>query len=91
MSTDDARLAIDFAGPATCRIVVQGVLSQYWRSRLGGLVVATVDRVDAVLRTTLVGRIQDQAELSGVLETLHQLRLPILEGETTNDPGDAAS
>jgi hypothetical protein len=71
--------------------VVQGVLSQYWRDRLGGLVVATVGRAEGTLRTTLVAQIQDQAELRGVLETLYQLHLPILKVETSNDPEDTAS
>jgi hypothetical protein len=91
MSTDDVRSAIDFAGPATYRIVVQGALSKYWRDRLGGLAVASVDRDDAILRTTLAGRIQDQAELKGVLETLYQLRLRILKVEATQDSEDTAS
>jgi hypothetical protein len=91
MSSDDVRPAIYFAGPATYRIVVQGVVSRYWRERLGGLVVATVDRADGSLRTTLAGRVQDQAELKGVLETLCQLRLPILKVEATDDSEHVAS
>lgn len=90
MSTDDVRPAIDFAGPATYRVVVQGAVSQYWRHRLGGLVVASVDRTDGPLRTTLAGRIRDQAELQGVLETLCQLRLPILSVEAMRDSEDAS-
>jgi hypothetical protein len=73
---------IDFTGPATYRIVVQGVLSAHWRERLAGLSSETAMSPDQAPRTTLVGRIRDQAELNGVLGTLYGLHLPIISVET---------
>jgi hypothetical protein len=35
--------------------------------------------------TTLVGRLRDQAELSGVLNSLYDLHLSILKVERVND------
>ncbi len=85
MSTNRARPAIDFAGPATYRIVVQGALSEPWHDRLAGLTITTTHRRGAVPRTTLVGRIRDQAELSGLLDTLYGLHFPILSVETIDE------
>ncbi len=73
---------IDFGGPATYRIVVRGSLESRWRDRMAGLETETVDEKDGVILTSLVGRIHDQAELKGVLDTLYGLHLPILQVET---------
>ncbi len=85
MATRHPGAAIDFAGPTTYRIVVQGALSAHWRDRLAGLTVATSRPRDQAPRTTLVGRIRDQAELNGVLETLFGLHMPILTVEKIDD------
>ena len=79
MPTRDARPDIDFGGPATYRIVVQGTLGMDWSDRLAGLAISTTIRPGEAPHTTLEGRIQDQAQLNGVLETLHGLHLPILK------------
>jgi len=71
--------AVDFGGPATYRIVVQGVVSEGWRRRLGGLEVTTSGPESDEAQTTLQGRLRDQAALHGLLETLYALHLTILE------------
>lgn len=85
MATHDPRSSIDFAGPAAYRIVVQGVLSQHWRERLAGFTIETAEGPGQAPRTTLFGRMRDQAELNGVLETLYGLHLPILAVQTVED------
>ena len=82
MPTHEAGQVIDFGGPVTYRIVVQGAVSEHWRDRLAGLTMATRRRPGDVARTTLVGPVRDQAELSGVLDTLYGLHLPLLKVET---------
>ena len=79
MPTRDARPDIDFGGPATYRIVVQGTLGMDWSDRLAGLAISTTVRPGEAPHTTLEGRIQDQTQLNGVLETLYGLHLPILK------------
>jgi hypothetical protein len=79
MSKSPVERDIEFGGPATYRIVVQGELTQDWSGRLGGLRIVNCSREGRAARTQLEGRIRDQAELSGVLGTLHGLHLPILE------------
>ena len=61
--------------PADYRITVQGAVSKSWLDRLGGMEITAV----TAGQTTLEGRLPDQAALSGVLDTLYRLRLPLLE------------
>ena len=63
--------------PAVYRIKVKGVVPDGWINRLGGLHITG----RASEGTTLVGRLEDQAELSGVLNTLYELHLVLLSVE----------
>ena len=77
---EPAELAdIPFGGPATYRIVVQGALCEDWSDRLAGLAISSTSRGEAAPNTTLVGAVRDQAALVGVLDSLYDLHLPILE------------
>jgi hypothetical protein len=69
---------IDFAGAATYRIVIQGELEPFYSDRLAGMAVSITHRDDRKPLTTLSGTVSDQAELSGVLETLYTLHLPLV-------------
>ena len=60
---------------AVYRIKVQGVVPESWIDRLGGMGIVSVTSA----ATTLEGWLPDQAALNGVLDTLYQLRLPLLE------------
>jgi hypothetical protein len=64
--------------PATYRIKVEGRLDGSWSDCLGGMTITTSSHGDQGVMTTLEGRIRDQAELSGVLNTLYELHLPLL-------------
>ena len=85
MNTPDSFRDINFAEPAVYRIVVQGTLCPDWSDRLAGLAITTISRGEGTPRTALVGTIRDQAELSGVLDTLYGLHLPILRVEQVED------
>jgi len=67
--------------PATYRIKVQGILDKGWSDRLGGLTITTTGQTSKAPVTTLSGRLIDQAAVLGVLNTLHDLRLPLLSVE----------
>jgi hypothetical protein len=82
------RRDVAFGGPATYRIVVQGALRESWSSRLANLAITTASREEGAPHTTLVGPLLDQAQLSGVLEILHGLHLPILKVEKLNDENE---
>ena len=75
--TDTA--AFDFGGPANYRVVILGTVSEDWSRRLGGMEVTASSPESDEPRTTLEGRLPDQAALRGLLETLYALHLPILE------------
>ena len=61
--------------PAVYRIKVQGVVPESWTDRLGDMGIVLVTSA----ATMLEGRLSDQAALNGVLDTLYQLHLPLLE------------
>jgi len=73
---------LKFGSPANYRITVQGRLPENWKARLAGMKIMPHpgNSVDCD-RTVLQGRISDQAQLNGVLDSLYQLHLPILSVE----------
>ena len=70
--------------PATYRVEVDGHLDESWSDRLAGMQITTRKRSDQTTVTTLIGRLRDQAELSGVLNSLYGLHLSILKVEVVN-------
>ena len=75
--------------PACYRIAVQGCLDEKkWSGRLGGMQISSQKEDDPQAVTILNGKVQDQAELMGVLNTLYQMRLNILSVncEPCNEP-----
>ena len=61
------------------RIVVEGVLDPVWLDRLGGLEITEQRQPGQPVVTRLEGRLEDQAALQGVLDTLFMLGMrPIL-------------
>ncbi len=69
---------VRFAGPGHYKIVAQGRLSPAMSDRFGSMrVVAAPAGVDASV-AVLEGRVSDQAELSGILNTLFELHFSLL-------------
>jgi hypothetical protein len=54
------------------------MLPSGWEYRLGCLQVVHEEGNESSGQTTLMGAVRDQADLLGVLNTLHELRLPLL-------------
>jgi hypothetical protein len=71
--------------PATYRIRVQGKLDESWFDRLGGMAITPDTAVDKPAVTILVGHLPDQAALSGVLNTLYEVHLPLLSVENLDE------
>lgn len=68
--------------PETYRIVVSGLLDPEWSDRLGGLRIEPLPGCDAdAPATVLEGRIRDQAQLSGILNTLYEMRYTLISVE----------
>lgn len=72
------RGGVSLGQAAVYRIVVQGVLADERLDRLGGLRLQAGPREHGGSTTVLTGRLTDQAQLIGVVNTLYDLRLPIL-------------
>jgi hypothetical protein len=70
--------------PATYRVEVEGHLDASLTDRLAGMKITSRERADQTTVSTLLGRIRDQAELSGVLNSLFGLHLSILKVEVVN-------
>ncbi len=68
-------------GPAIYRIHVCGRLDASWSDRIGGMQVTEIRGSDRQPETLLVGRLVDQAALSGVLNSLYELHLPVLSAD----------
>ena len=79
MPREKSRKSFPFNRPGNYLIRVMGSLDESWSERLGGFRItkgSLKDQEGSV--TELVGKVRDQAELSGVLETLYNLHLSIL-------------
>jgi hypothetical protein len=61
--------------PGVYRIKVRGVVPDSWIDRLGGMQIVASTSGD----TTLEGWLPDEAALKGVLDTLYELRLSLVD------------
>jgi hypothetical protein len=64
--------------PAMYRIHIRGSLDSSWSERLAGMTITTTGGRDTPETTVLEGRLLDQSALAGVLNTLHDLGLPLI-------------
>jgi hypothetical protein len=68
----------NFKNEAEYKIVVQGALSPEWSNRLGNMLIEVVGMKSGKTYTSITGKITDQAALSGVLNTLYDLRMTVV-------------
>ncbi len=68
-------------GPAIYRIRVQGRLDAKWTERLESMNITESLDPDGEAESILVGRLDDQAALVGVLNSLNELHLPVMSTE----------
>jgi hypothetical protein len=66
---------------ARYRIVVKGALDEKRSGRLGGMTISTRRTDDGTRISQLEGKLADQAALTGVLNTLYDMQLPVLSVE----------
>ena len=81
MSNSQSGENLKFEAPASYRIRVQGHLDDSWSDRLGGMVITRAFTADKQPMTILIGHLKDQAALSGVLNALYDLHLPVISVE----------
>ena len=78
---------LKFEEPATYRIRITGHIDDRLSDTLGGMVVTRAFTADSQPMTILVGHLPDQAALSGVLNELYELHLPLLTVEALPPEG----
>ena len=74
--------------PGTYRISIEGILDEKWSDRLAGMRIKSRKRTDQRVVTTLKGHLRDQSELLGVLNSLHELHLPLLKVECLEEESE---
>ena len=84
MSTPEKRKSYTFNRPGNYRIRVIGYLDESWSDRFAGLQITKSSPKDQGPVTSLVGQLRDQAELSGVLNTLYDMHLTLRSVEYLN-------
>ena len=66
------------SGPAIYRIRVRGKLDANLADRFERMLIENLVRDDGKAESVLEGRLVDQAALSGILNTLYELHLPVM-------------
>ena len=84
MQSESTGKSSNFCTPATYSIHVEGLLDKSWSERLAGMNIETIKRKNLPPVTTLSGRLTDQAELLGVLNSLYNLRVTLIAFERLN-------
>ena len=80
MGTSLNRVGFSMGSPATYRIVVVGHLNRAQSDRLAGMTIEPIEDsgIEGPRMTTLFGTLVDQAQLIGVMNSLHEMRLSII-------------
>jgi hypothetical protein len=81
MTKKKDKAVLTMQGPAIYRIRIQGQLDAKLSNRIGGMQITEVRGTKNGPETILVGRLVDQAALSGILNSLYELHLPVLSAE----------
>lgn len=71
--------------PGRYRILIRGTLNADWSDRLGDMTISAAPQADGSPATALLGELVDQSALVGVLNTLHDLGLPLVSVERVGD------
>ncbi len=70
---------LKFDSPATFQIIVQGTLDARWSEQVNGMKITYARTLDKQPLTILTGQLMDQSALIGVLQSLYEMHLPLLE------------
>jgi hypothetical protein len=82
MSNGSTSNNVEFEIPATYRIRVKGHITDALSDQLGGMVITRAFTSEKQPMTILVGKVRDQAALSGVLNEPYELHFPLLTVES---------
>jgi hypothetical protein len=77
ISRFDYANSLTISSPAIYQIEVQGRIDEKWSGDLAGMNITSMNSGDQVI-TTLIGKLKDQAALAGLLQTVYEMKLPLL-------------
>ena len=83
-SDDNLKSTFSFSKPAIYQIRVLGKVPSSWSERLSGMDLSYRNKKSGV-ETTLIGKMSDQAQLSGLLISLYELHMSVLSVEKLNN------
>ena len=69
---------LSFKQPAIYQISVSGNLDKSWSSRLANMQISLEKNLEDKNIYLLIGKLKDQAELNGILNTLYDLHLTLM-------------
>ena len=81
LSSMESRENISFESAGIYRIRVRGHIDESLTDQLGGMIITRAFTSEKDPMTILIGHLRDQAALSGVLNELYELHLPLLTVE----------
>ncbi|MFI5212060.1 MAG: hypothetical protein ACHQIH_04195 [Ignavibacteria bacterium] len=76
-STSDFAEDLSMSTPAVYQIEIKGKVDITWHNLLAGMNITNME-IGSTVVTTLVGKLNDQAALAGILQTIYEMKLPIL-------------
>jgi hypothetical protein len=87
MKHEETSSNVTMHNPAIYRIRIRGRLDARKSDQLSGMQITEVSGENGKMETILVGRLVDQAALSGVMNSLYELHLPVLSAECLDSEG----
>ena len=78
MTGQETNSDFQFSKPAIYKIKVQGEVSNHVSKRLGGMQITIERKSGRYPVSVLIGKLSDQAALSGILNTLHEMHLTVV-------------
>ncbi len=85
MSTSPDIHVLKFEGPATYKIAVQGLVDKSFSESFAGMRITAGLDANRDPITYLTGRVRDQAELAGVLNSLYETHVSIISVENISE------
>jgi len=76
---------LKFTSLAAYQIFIKGFLDESWSDRLNGMTIGHLNSDAGLPVTKLCGKVQDQAELLGVLNSIYEMHLPLISLELIDD------
>lgn len=70
---------LKFGNKANYQIIVQGKLNKEWSSSFADLKVESKQDQNGDYTSIIHGSVKDQSELSGILNSLYSMHLPVIE------------